>query len=43
MRLEQILLLRSVLAMTLADTEIAAMDSKYIAVPTRIIYKIRHV
>jgi membrane-associated phospholipid phosphatase len=29
MRLEQILLLRSVLAMTLADTEIAAMDSKY--------------
>ena len=29
MRLEKILLLRSVLAMTLADTEIAAMDSKY--------------
>ena len=29
MHLEKILLLRSVLAMTLADTEIAAMDSKY--------------
>jgi PAP2 superfamily protein len=29
MRLEKILLLRSVLAMILADTEIAAMDSKY--------------